>query len=388
MTRHILRLIWNKKRSNALLFLEIFFAFLILFAVFTIVTRYMRMYQSPLGFQTENIWIVHNNLDPVTDTTATQDMKVRLKQELKALPEVEAASYSGFVTPISNSSWSTSSDDNGFEISTHMMYGDLDYMETMGMSLEQGRWFNESDRDARYKPLIISKKLFDESFKGRNLTDSIYDINGEKRIVGVIDHFKYKGDFAEEVNLSFFYGEDKTLDLPNLHLRIAPGTPAAFEEEVNNLVAGITKRNDFRIEHLQTTRESRARQVWIPIIALLSICGFLVINVSMGLFGILWYTISKRRSEIGLRRTLGASKSEITLQFVGEILVVCLSGILLGILFAVQFPLLNVFPIEAINYYLAMVFAAVLILILVVACSFYPSQQAARIHPALALHEE
>jgi len=35
-----------------------------------------------------------------------------------------------------------------------------------------------------------------------------------------------------------------------------------------------------------------------------------------------------------------------------------------------------------------MVFSAALILILVVACSFYPSQQAARIHPALALHEE
>ncbi len=388
MTRHILRLIWNKKRSNALLFLEIFFAFLILFAVFTIVTRYMRMYQSPLGYQTENIWIVHMNLDPVTDTVATQDMKVRLKQELKALPEVQSASYSGFVTPISNSSWSTSSDDNGFEISTHMMYGDPDYMETMGINLVQGRWFNESDRDARYEPLIISKKLFDESFEGRNITDSIYNINGEKRIIGVIDHFKYKGDFAEEVNLSFFYGEDKTLDLPNLHLRVAPGTPAAFEEEVNNLVADITKRNDFRIEHLQTTRESRARQVWIPIVALLSICGFLVINVSMGLFGILWYTISKRRSEIGLRRTLGASRSEITLQFVGEILAVCLSGILLGIVFAVQLPLLNVFPIEALNYYIAMGLSATLILILVVACSFYPSQQAARIHPALALHEE
>ena len=50
MIKHILTLVWNKKRNNVLMLLEIFVAFLILFAVFTFTIYYLRIYQSPLGF--------------------------------------------------------------------------------------------------------------------------------------------------------------------------------------------------------------------------------------------------------------------------------------------------------------------------------------------------
>ena len=52
MIKHILTLVWNKKRSNVLMFLEIFVAFLILFAVFSLSVYYMRNFRSPLGFKT------------------------------------------------------------------------------------------------------------------------------------------------------------------------------------------------------------------------------------------------------------------------------------------------------------------------------------------------
>lgn len=391
MTRHILRLLWNKKRSNFLMFLEIFFAFVILFAVFTIVTRFVRMYATPLGFETEQIWSVQFNFDNLPyadDTTAVLDMKERLKTEVLALPEVESVSAVGFVAPLANGRWQTVNDDNGFEMMTTLHWVDEDFLETVDLQLLEGRWFEEGDNQGRYKPVVISKKLYDMHFSNRNIKDSVYTIQGENRIVGVIDNYKYSGDFTEELPATFVYRPAASMDIAGLVLRIAPGTEPAFEARLNQTIANITRTSDFTITRLKTTRAVKARQVWLPLAALLAICGFLVINVAMGLFGVLWYNISKRKGEIGLRRTLGASKGEITRQFILEIVLVSLAGIGVAAVFAVQLPLLNVMNVEAINYYIAMLLAAVLILALVFICAFYPSRQAAQIHPAIALHEE
>ncbi|NRA52324.1 MAG: ABC transporter permease [Phaeodactylibacter sp.] len=390
MIRHIFQLVWNKKRSNALLFLEVFFAFAILFLVLTWVTRNLRMYSTPIGFETENTWIVHLDLFDVEDTLAAAEAKDRLRNELLSLQEIEAASYGGYVSPFGGSTWSTNNDDNGFQVNTHMVFADEHYQEVANLELVQGRWFEETDKDARYKPVVISKKLFEESFKGRNLKDSVYTINEENKIIGVIDHYKYHGDFAPEYNVSFFYQPSSSIESSNLHLRLAPGTPVAFEEKVNRIVADVTGMTDFTIEHLQKSRERQARSIWIPMISMLSICGFLVLNVALGLFGVLWYNISKRRAEVGLRRTLGASRMEVSLQFVGEIMVVSLLALLLGLIFAVQLPLMGVLEgeIMASDYYVAMGIGVVFVIALVLLCTLYPSQEAGRLQPAIVLHEE
>ncbi|MCB0639896.1 MAG: FtsX-like permease family protein, partial [Lewinella sp.] len=171
-------------------------------------------------------------------------------------------------------------------------------------------------------------------------------------------------------------------------IRLQPGTPADFEETINETIARITKRRDFVIENLEASRIRQSRITWIPLIAGLSICGFLILNIALGLFGVLFYSISKRRAEIGLRRALGATRHEITRQFTLEIFAVALLGMLLAAILAVQFPLLEVIPLEADNFYWSILLTTVLISVLVLLCAFWPSRQAARVHPAKALHEE
>ena len=63
-------------------------------------------------------------------------------------------------------------------------------------------------------------------------------------------------------------------------------------------------------------------------------------------------------------------------------------AIFLGLFFAIQLPLMNVFDVADSNYYWSMIFTSLLIISVVLLCAFYPSRQAANIHPALALHEE
>jgi putative ABC transport system permease protein len=392
MIKHIFILIWNKKKQNFLLLLEIFFAFLILCGVFTFVVENMRNYNTPLGFDTENVWITLMNIPEESDSAEVAQVKTLLRQEMNALPEVESISYGIDITPFSGSAWQTGNDDNGFNFTTRIMRNDAYYEKTGGLNIVEGRWFNEEDARSKYKPVVISKQFRDNCWKGKPVIDSLFilaDNFGDfVKIVGVVDHYKYMGEFTPEYNMTFVYEPPTSKELSVMYVRIRDGAKPDLEEKINKLIAATTKRNDFTIQTLESLRQRDSRKTWTPMIILMGIGGFLIINVALGLFGVLWFNISKRRSEIGLRRTLGATKADISKQFIGEILMVTFSGILVASFFTLQFPLMKLFDIANINYYYAMLISGGIILVLVLICSFYPSRQAALINPAIALHED
>jgi putative ABC transport system permease protein len=69
-------------------------------------------------------------------------------------------------------------------------------------------------------------------------------------------------------------------------------------------------------------------------------------------------------------------------------LVLSTISLIIGCFFALQFPLLNVFDLEAGIYVIAIIISIIFIYILVMLCALYPSRQAAAILPAVALHED
>lgn len=394
MIKHIFTLIWNKKKKNFLLFLEIFFSFMILFAVFAFIISNMRVYYSPLGFDTENIWTATLRIPESSDSTEIAQMKTLLLQELNAMPEVESASFSGGAFPFSGNTWSTGNDDNGFDFQTCIFFNDEHYAKTAGLNIIEGRWFEEEDKNSKYFPVLITKKFREQCFAGKPVLDSLFILEDEGdfgefvKIIGVVGHYKYHGEFAEERLGTFVYTPSTSMESYVTHMRMKDGVKSNAEEKLNKLIASVTKRADFSIRKLEQRRMQNSQSTWTPMIALMSISGFLIINVALGLFGVLWYNISKRRPEIGLRRTVGATGSDISFQFITEIIMVTLIGILVGLFFAAQFPIMKLFDIENINYYYAMLSSAGVILLLVLICAFYPSRQAAMVNPAMVLHED
>jgi putative ABC transport system permease protein len=163
---------------------------------------------------------------------------------------------------------------------------------------------------------------------------------------------------------------------------------AAFESRLYKLLTGYMKEASVEIEQLTDKRESKNLTTLIPVLVFLTIAGFLIINVALGLFGVLWYNINQRRGEIGLRRAIGASGKSVSGQILAEAMVLATLSLLLGTFFAVQFPLLRVLDIAPGVYITAIILAILFIYLLVIVCSLYPGKQAAAILPAVALHEE
>ncbi|MBF9254517.1 ABC transporter permease [Pontibacter sp. 172403-2] len=393
MIRHLFKLIWNRKKSNFLLITEIFFCFLVLFGVLSFIVYNVRNYSRPLGFQHENVWLL--TMRPNTDSTAQNRVQLeQVLQRVRAFPEVEHASLTSSNAPFSFS-----------QMRNHMSYGNVkdveadeyevqdDFKAVMQLQVSQGRWFGSQDDASRFEPIVINsvmqKQLFGETNPlGKRLpkNDSV-----SYEVVGVVDHYRGYSEYAAEepafftrINLQ----KNKNDFRNELLIRVKPGTGISFEEKMVRQLSGIAKSWTIEVSTLEKMRQNKAKLTLIPMLALGLICGFLIFNVALGLFGVLWYNISRRNSEIGLRRALGAASIQIYRQFIGEVLVLATFGLLLGVLFAVQFPLLQVFQVESEVYLIALIGAVVLIYLLTTICALYPSRQAAAIQPATALHEE
>lgn len=387
MIQHILKLIWNKKRSNALMILEIFLSFMVLFFALAYVFFNTERVTKPLGFDTENRWMISLDAVGTKDSLEAITTMENLKLNLENMEEIESATFSDVIAPFQNSQWYDGNDDNGFSMNVAVVPADIAFAEVMNVNLIEGRWFNEADLTATYKPLIVNKNFMDEYYPNVSMLDSIIILQGDRKLIGVVDDYRYMGEFDEPRRIAILqtpYTENTAFAL----IKLNGDVPASFEEKLSKIVNTTTKSNGNVISSLDKLRAENSRESWLILISILSICGFLCINVALGLFGVLWYNINKRKSEIGLRQAVGAHSSDISKQFILEIMILAGFALVIGIFFAVQVPILKITEYPDFLFYKSIIYSSVIILLLVVVCALFPALQAARITPATSLHEE
>jgi putative ABC transport system permease protein len=119
------------------------------------------------------------------------------------------------------------------------------------------------------------------------------------------------------------------------------------------------------------------------------IASFLIIMVALGLSGVLWQTVTRRTSEIGLRRALGATGGQVNVQILIEVALLSTLAVVIGVVVAVQLPLLGVFRlVSGSAFTIGLVASLATIYGLTLLCGLYPSWLAGRVQPAQALHYE
>lgn len=392
MLTHLFKLMWNKRRANSLLFLEIVLAFIVLFGVYGFAFYNLERYNSPLGFQTEDMLGVAIDIDDDMDSLAVIDLQDRIKRDVRTLPGAEAVTFLGFVNPFGGATWGLGGDDNGFESHVTLTFADEDYAQTLGLQLREGRWFEVADRSQKYRPLVTNGAFKDKYYpNAHSIVDTLFILGAEThKIIGVVDHYKFHSNFEEPYPHVFLPPQGNFTGEPfqQLIVRTEPGQIAEVEEPLYNLLTSATKNTDVVIWNMEEDRKKANRPVMIPLIIMTVISAFLLINIALGLFGVLFTQINHRRAEIGLRKAMGATPGEVTAQFVTEILLVTAAGLLLGTFFAIQIPLLELLPIPGKYFYLGIGAAILTILLIVILCALIPSRQAAGLHPAHVLHEE
>jgi putative ABC transport system permease protein len=384
MIRHLFKLIWNKKGSHALLIVEIWASFMVLFGLATLIVINVGNYRQPLGFSYDNVWAI--SLKSNQDTVEVAQKLQRAMQRLQSYPEVESVSRMSSNFPFSASQMSNGYEYGKQKVSADSYVADENFAKTLNMPVTLGRWYRSADSIGKYTPIVINQKTREALFTNENPLGKIID--KRLKVVGVIDNFKAKGEFMTNKPAIF---ELLKADQPwydTMLIKVKPGTDAVFEAKVVKDIAIMMNGWSVEVDYLTDSRKNQHNLVLVPVIIALIVCTFLLINVALGLFGVLNLSIAKRRGEIGLRRAIGATGNGISSQFVGEIWVLSTFSLLIGLLFAMQFPLLNVFDVESATYVTAILIAVFVIYGIVTLCALFPSRQAATIQPAVALHEE
>lgn len=383
---------WHRKGKNFLLLIEIFFSFIVLFATLTMAIYQLGNFFTPTGFDYKDVYII--DIDEHEERgEALQNKLIQIKNHLKTIPEIESHSLSGTNVPYAFSNNNTRHHYKGRTLRTPYFDVEPEFFETMDLELVSGRFLKKGD-DGKVPAVVVNETYVKALFPGENpLGKSFTNPEGEPRgrIVGVVKHFRQDGEYGKSLPAVFYPVnlQDTAKWFPTtLLIETKAGASPGWQQGLLDKASTIAPGWSFEEEPMIEKRAHKAKFTLIPVVTFGIIGGFLVFNVVLGLFGVLWYNISKRFSEIGIRRALGATKSAIRRQMVGEVLVLATFGLALGILMAIQFPLLGVFDVESSIYFLAMMASLALVYLLVALCAWYPSRQAAAIEPADALHYE
>ncbi|KAA3605579.1 MAG: hypothetical protein DWQ06_03375 [Calditrichaeota bacterium] len=398
MFKHLLKLIWNRKKTNGLLIFEFCISFLVLFAVLSVIFYNGANYFKPLGFDYENVWVLSMSTTDFEwkESESYKDIVDRIeliKNELKNYSEIESITVCRNV-PFEFGSYNTRLTYNDKKVRTSVIYADQSYKNVMNFKIIQGEWLSNADFSKNRIPIVINKAFKEEVFGGGIAIGEKFTTKSEKEYIvrGVIDEFRIGSEFSSSDNLIIRLNplteiEERPGD--RILIKMKDEIDIAFQSQMMKKLSPIGQDWILDLDSLDKLRIRTRELILIPLIAMSIICGFLLINVSLGLFGVLWYNISKRIPEIGLRRSLGATKEDIYIQIVSETAILTGFGITIGLFFAIQFPLLDVFDsVENIIYIYSICVSIGIILIISIICAIYPSKLASKIQPAIALHNE
>jgi len=266
---------------------------------------------------------------------------------------------------------------------------------TLGIPVQRGRDFNESDQFDAPFTAIINQSLARKSFQGQDpIGRSIYcglDSDKPMRIVGIVGDIRQFGPSSAPWPEIYMPNEQhpRTATGMNVLVRTA-GEPGALTETLRRKVRALSpdvplKFTTMEASLAENTAAPRFRTLLLGIFA-----GLAVILAMAGVYGVMAYVVGQRSNEIGLRMALGATSGDVLRLVLRQGLALAAIGLALGLAGAfaasrlLTSMLFEVKPNDPVTY----AGVAVLLGVVALAASYIPARRAARIDPLVALRQE
>jgi putative ABC transport system permease protein len=270
-----------------------------------------------------------------------------------------------------------------------------DYFRAIGIPLRQGRSFSDQDRDNSVPVIIVSEAMArrfwpGENPIGRRLTPSFHPEQGAREIVGVVGDVKTRG---LEVDASaMMYLPYKQAPLPFISFVVrTTSNPESLVQPVSKAIYSID--NEQALTNVRTMEQVLIESLSgrrFNMTLLLTFAGVALVLAAVGVYGVMNYTVTLRRRELGIRMALGARRMDVLRLVMGQGLTLTLIGVAAGLISAYALTRLMaslLYGVTATDYLTFVSVSAVLIAV-GVAASYVPARRATKVNPTIALRTE
>jgi putative ABC transport system permease protein len=396
MIRLFFKTIWNNRRRNILVFIELFMISLVMVNLTIYLVNMLVIYRIKNCYDTKNVVQVSIGKKMDEDEKVTEQSYQNLKKVFASNSFVDAVSICANAIPYNYNVNSSEFRHDSDRIGMDTRQTDIEYGKVMKIAVSKGRWFDESDFGKAVEPLIISKDIDEKYFKGESLGKRMEDTENKKsfEIIGVVERFK-RNDIESPSPFGFFLKEKVTsLNLWGrcFLIRTSENKTSSMLAIAESQVYSTLDPQNWTIESLNSLENMRDRinvQNYQRNYLTVIIALFIMINVFLGTVGILWYNTNLRIHEIGIKRALGSTGKGIKGLLISENLFIAGLGLLIVVVTMLQIPTFvgggRTEPgVLKYSIWISITIMAILVLL----STWIPATIASKIRPATALKTE
>jgi len=366
---------------------------------------FYRLMHVDFGMSADHLAIVHvQRLGPWDDDARNIELERTILSRLSALPGVTSTGIAGEPALASGEGFSRLFAHYRVAGRSYVGEGDeamdqlasVGYFEVLRARLRQGRYFEETDNTSSAKVAVINRTMANEEFRGEPAVGKSiinqYDPEHPIEIVGVVDDLKdgaldMKPTAAvyrpfNQVPTNEFY---VTLRSSQSEETILPSMVKAIHQIDAGLIADGEETMIDRINHSQSAYLHRSAAWMVGAFA-----GLALLLGTVGLYGVISYSVGQRTREIGVRMALGAQRSSVYKLILKEAAWLSIVGVAGGVLFSLAATTLlrsllfgvSRWDMGTFFYVTCLLFSSALF------SSYIPARRAASINPTEALRSE
>ena len=399
----------SHRLRSAFVVSEIALAVVLLVGAGLMMKSLWRLLNTDVGFKTENVLTMTIVLPPAkyTDPNKQINFNDQLRERVHSLPGVVGAGTVN-ILPVNSGNTSRFYVDGdpvpppGQEVEANTRTVSDDYFKTLGIPLLGGRTFDT--RDTANTPtapvnVIINKTIADRVFAGRDPVGKRLRYPSVEAppitVVGVVGDVKITG-LDEAVRPVLYYSfRQSPSTFANLVARTSNDPNAlasSIRNEVRNLEQDAAILNVRSMdEMISQTRASFMRR--FPALLISIFAGVALLLASIGIYGVVSYSVSQQIHYIGVRMALGAKPSDILKMVLKQGLLLSLLGLGIGVVAAIGLmQVLNkkstlLFEVSANDLATFSIVTGALFVVALLAC-YLPARRATKVDPLVALRYE
>src|SRR5262249_7963090 len=277
---------------------------------------------------------------------------------------------------------------------------DKTYFSTMKVPLRSGRAFADTDTYEAPQVAVVNRAFVSKNFPpgedpiGKRVRLTASSVPSFWQIIGVV------GDVAED---SLAVSAPEVIYFPVEQLSVysswltyvvrTSGDVAGFVRSVSESLRQLDPQLAINRPVSVDQIANQSPAVFLrryPSYLIGSFAAIALVLAMTGLYGVISYTVDRRRGEIGIRMALGAGRRDVLLGVLGEGMIAAMAGVALGVAGALLLARLMSSLLYGVTAHDVLTFALVSVLLIVVAVAscLIPARRATLLDPAVALRHE